>query len=64
MNFRTQSGLGIAYRSRGKGRTMVLLHPVGLSGTFWDPVVAELENDFRLITPDARGQSAAHWHYQ
>ena len=55
MNFRTQSGLGIAYRSRGQGRTMVLLHPVGLCGAFWDPVVAELENEFRLITPDARG---------
>ena len=55
MNFRTQSGLSIAYRSRGQGRTMVLLHPVGLCGAFWDPVVAELEKEFRLITPDARG---------
>ena len=34
---------------------MVLLHPVGLCGAFWDPVVAELEKEFRLITPDARG---------
>ena len=55
MRFRTRSGLGIAYRSRGQGRTIVLLHPVGLCGAFWDPVVAELEHEFRLITPDARG---------
>lgn len=55
MRFRTKSGLSIAYRSRGQGRTMVLLHPVGLCGAFWDGVAAELESEFRIITPDARG---------
>ena len=55
MRFRTSSGLSIAYRSRGQGRTMVLTHPVGVCGAFWDGVVAELEGEFRLITPDARG---------
>jgi 3-oxoadipate enol-lactonase len=34
---------------------MVLLHPVGLRGAFWNGVVAELEGAFRLIVPDARG---------
>ena len=55
MRFRTRSGLGIAYRTRGIGPTVVLLHPVGVCGAFWDPVVAELESEFRLIVPDARG---------
>ena len=59
MRFRTKSGISIAYRSRGQGRTMVLLHPVGVKGAFWDGVVAELEGEFRLITPDARGHGGS-----
>lgn len=55
MRFRTSSGLSIAYRSRGVGRTMLLLHPVGLRGAFWDGVIRELEGDYRLIAPDFRG---------
>jgi 3-oxoadipate enol-lactonase len=55
MRFKTTSGLSIAYRTAGVGRTIVLLHPIGLCGAFWDPVVKELEAEFRLIVPDARG---------
>ena len=55
MRFKTKSGLSLAYKTRGHGRTVVLLHPVGLCGSFWDPVIAELENEFRLIAPDTRG---------
>ncbi len=55
MNFRLKSGLSISYRTRGAGRPVVLLHPVGLRGAFWDQVVGELEADMRLIVPDARG---------
>ena len=47
MRFRTSSGLSIAYRSRGQGRTIVLLHPVGVCGAFSAArrreLVAELE---------------------
>ena len=55
MRLCNRSGLGISYKSRGVGRTVVLLHPVGLCGDFWDPVIGELQGAFRLIAPDARG---------
>jgi 3-oxoadipate enol-lactonase len=55
MRFKLSNGLSIAYRTRGVGRTIVLLHPVGVRGAFWDDVVRELESDYRLIVPDARG---------
>lgn len=59
MRFRTSSGLSINYKTRGQGRSIVLLHPVGLCGDFWDPVMDELENEFRLIAPDARGHGGS-----
>ena len=59
MRFRTSSGLSIAYRSRGQGRTIILLHPVGVCGAFWDGVIAELEGEFRLIAVDARGHGGS-----
>jgi 3-oxoadipate enol-lactonase len=55
MFFRLSSGLSLSYRSRGAGRPVVLLHPVGLRGAFWNEVVGELETEMRLIVPDARG---------
>ena len=55
MRFRLSNGLSIAYRTRGAGRPIVLLHPVGLRGAFWDGVIAELEGECRLIAPDFRG---------
>lgn len=55
MKFRTSSGHVIAYKTRGRGRTIVLLHPVGLRSDFWDPVIAELEGEFRLIAVDTPG---------
>mgnify|MGYP006285278301 CR=1 FL=1 len=55
MRFRTSSGLSISYKTRGRGRTIVLLHPVGMCSDFWVPVIQELEEEFRMIAPDARG---------
>lgn len=55
MRIRTSSGLSMAYVTQGAGRTIVLLHPVGLRGAFWRPVMDELKNEFRLIAPDFRG---------
>ncbi|MYZ48591.1 alpha/beta fold hydrolase [Propylenella binzhouense] len=55
MRYRLKSGLSIRYKTRGIGPTMLLLHPVGLTGDFWDAVIARLETEFRLIAPDARG---------
>jgi 3-oxoadipate enol-lactonase len=55
MRFRLSNGLSLRYRSRGAGRPMVLLHPVGLRLEFWDRLVTELQGELRLIVPDARG---------
>jgi 3-oxoadipate enol-lactonase len=59
MRFRLTSGLSIRYRTRGAGQLVVLLHPVGLRSEFWDPVIAELEDSFRLIAPDTRGHGGS-----
>ncbi|MDB5648660.1 MAG: hypothetical protein JWL62_180, partial [Hyphomicrobiales bacterium] len=45
----------MTYATQGSGRTSVLLHPVGLRGAFWSPVMQELQGEFRLIAPDLRG---------
>ncbi|MDB5531909.1 MAG: alpha/beta hydrolase fold protein [Hyphomicrobiales bacterium] len=55
MFFKLSSGLRLHYTTRGAGRSVVLLHPVGLDGSFWDGVVGALEADCRLICIDARG---------
>ena len=59
MRFCTNSGLSINYKTRGQGHTVVLLHPVGVCSDFWDPVIGELENEFRLIAIDARGHGGS-----
>jgi 3-oxoadipate enol-lactonase len=55
VKFRLKSGLGIHYTTRGAGRSVVLMHPIGVTGEIWDDVVAELEDEYRLIVPDFRG---------
>ena len=55
MRLRLANGLSIAYRTRGAGPAILLMHPVGARGAFWDAVIAELEGEFRLIAPDFRG---------
>ncbi len=55
MRFRLQSGLTMRYITRGVGRPVVLMHPIGVRAEFWLPVIAELEHQYRLIAVDARG---------
>lgn len=55
MRVRLSNGLSMNYGTRGNGRPVLLLHPVGLKGAFWRDVVTELENECRLIYPDFRG---------
>jgi 3-oxoadipate enol-lactonase len=55
MRVRLSNGLSMNYGTRGAGRPVLLLHPVGLKGEFWREVVAELESECRLIYPDFRG---------
>ncbi len=55
MRFRHRTGLATGYSTRGRGDVVALLHPVGTDKTFWEPVIALLENRYRLIAIDFRG---------
>ena len=43
------------YEVGGKGPAVVLLHPVGLDGTFLEPIAARLRSDFTVVVVDQRG---------
>jgi pimeloyl-ACP methyl ester carboxylesterase len=49
------NGLEIHYEIRGSGEPLLLLHGFGGCGRDWEPFVAALSEDFRLIIPDLRG---------
>ncbi|WCK55304.1 alpha/beta hydrolase [Aneurinibacillus sp. Ricciae_BoGa-3] len=49
------NGIQIAYKERGSGKPIVLLHGFCGSSAYWDDLVPLLEKDFRVITPDLRG---------
>jgi pimeloyl-ACP methyl ester carboxylesterase len=55
MRFRLSNGLSIRYKSRGMGRTVLMLHPVAMRAEVWDDVVSLLASEMRLITADTRG---------
>ncbi|RDE09051.1 alpha/beta fold hydrolase [Pelagibacterium lacus] len=59
MQIETTSGLRLHYETRGAGPVIVLLHPVGLRGAFWKPVVERLSDRFRLVYPDLRGHGGS-----
>jgi pimeloyl-ACP methyl ester carboxylesterase len=43
------------YEERGAGAPLILIHGGLASGAQWEPVVTELADGFRVITPDSRG---------
>lgn len=51
----------IAYRRSGSGAALVLLHPLALSSTIWDPFAVRLRDRFDVIAPDARGHGCSGW---
>lgn len=51
----------LAYRRRGAGDPLVLLHPLALSSSVWGPVVERLAASFDVIAPDARGHGDSGW---
>jgi 3-oxoadipate enol-lactonase len=46
---------GLFYRIAGRGEPLLLLHGLMVSGSMFDPLVALLEDQFRMIIPDLRG---------
>lgn len=49
------NGAALHYEQRGDGVPLILIHGGLASGAMWEPVVPELEDSFRVITPDSRG---------
>ncbi len=48
-------GASIHYGDNGGGAPLILLHGGLSSGTHWEPLLPELADGFRVITPDSRG---------
>ena len=51
--------VNIHYRSVGNGEPLVLLHGFTQTSRAWDPFVAALSEDFRLIMTDMRGHGGS-----
>lgn len=45
----------LAYTDAGRGDCVVLIHGHPFDRTLWDPQVAALRDDFRVLAPDLRG---------
>lgn len=49
----------ITYELRGRGPSLVLLHPYPTNHRFWEPLATVLAEDYRLIIPDLRAHGAS-----
>lgn len=49
------NGVQIAYKRKGAGKPLVLVHGYPLDHTIWNGVVPLLEENFEIILPDLRG---------
>ena len=51
----TVNGLRLNYEVEGQGPAVLLLHPVGLDLTWWEPQVEALRSEFQMLRMDFRG---------
>jgi pimeloyl-ACP methyl ester carboxylesterase len=49
------NGAALHYEEQGDGAPLILIHGGLASGAMWEPVVPELSDTFRVLTPDSRG---------
>ena len=49
------NGAALYYEEHGDGAPLILIHGGLLSRSQWEPVIPELVDGFRVITPDSRG---------
>src|SRR5919198_630380 len=49
------NGATLYYEERGTGTPVVLIHGGLVSSAMWEPVLPQLGDHFRVITPDSRG---------
>ncbi|MEW6472007.1 MAG: alpha/beta fold hydrolase [Actinomycetota bacterium] len=50
-----EDGRTLCFGECGAGPPVMLLHPIGLSGSCWSPLAAELAGHHRVLTPDLAG---------
>jgi len=55
VKFRTIHGHRRAYRMAGSGPALLLLHGIGDSSVGWEPLMADLAEDYTVIAPDLLG---------
>ena len=51
----TANGMHLNYELDGQGPAVLLLHPVGLDLTWWEPQVEALRSEFQVLRMDFRG---------
>jgi pimeloyl-ACP methyl ester carboxylesterase len=49
------NGATLYYQEHGNGTPLILIHGGLMSSAMWEPLIAELTDHFRVITPDSRG---------
>ena len=49
------NGAALYYEEHGDGAPLILIHGGLLSSSQWEPVVPEIADGFRVITPNSRG---------
>jgi pimeloyl-ACP methyl ester carboxylesterase len=52
-------GVEIAWRDRGEGSPVLLIHETAATGAVWDPLAEALAREFRAISYDRRGWGAS-----
>jgi 3-oxoadipate enol-lactonase len=55
MNKISVNGISLAYKRRGKGIPLMLVHGFPLDSRSWDEIIPTLEDEFDIIVPDLRG---------
>jgi 3-oxoadipate enol-lactonase len=61
MRVDTERGTFQVHRTGHAGPVILLLHPLALSGRFWDPIAAVLGERAQVVALDARGHGATAW---
>lgn len=49
------------HRTGDDGPAVLMLHPLALAGSVWDPMAHHLSGDHRVVAPDARGHGDSGW---
>ena len=59
MQIERVNNVDIAYRRTGNGATVLLLHPIGLDSSWWQPFAEQLAPQFSVVSMDFRGHGGS-----